>query len=508
MATKEQQDAIKAAERRLAQQKVPQLDTSTQPQETATGSFNAAMIAAGREVSRLGSNIKELVAEMSGGDEQAEIERQKQLEMDFLTQRLSEDFPKSDFVGSMLPMFAVPGRLPVQVAAGATEGFLQGDTIPERLKGAALGAGLAFGGQKAGDLAGQRLTNYLARRQGSSASLAESTTRLAEEGVPVPVTQRPSMIPGLRRDPVAQLSNTIRGVMTGQRLPGFRPQVKRMNRLALEAIGETGDEIGLNSLGSAHTRIGSVFEDAANNIDQIRFDVSDAQRLSNVANDVANAETQGRAIRSYFDEVVDAVTGGQNISGKRYNQLRQKLGKASRAAWRQGDELAAETADELLEIVDDAMARTSPSTSEALRVAREQWRMLKVLRRARAISPEGDINPASIETAFRSLYPGAEVGKFPGNAAGRFGQSVNDLRGVAIPRQTSGTAENLMRVTGAGAIAGAPFAGLTMPMLIASGAIGGLGFSGGGAGAQIGGGLSRGLLPFLLQQSEQQQAGQ
>lgn len=470
------------------------------------GPIGSMLVGMGRGVDLLGSNIKQAGHETWGkamapgsAEALAERERQYQSEVNRLAQPLWEERPVSSFIGEAAPSMAVPGGRNTQIGAGAVEGYLQGDTPLTRLLYAGLGAAGGFLGQHFGDKMGA----YIGRKAQSVLGNPKSAAinKLADAGIPLSPAQR-------SRDPLARLAEDVKGIIINSRNPMEGSQITRLNRLALRSIGEDGTEVTRDALGKAHTRLGNVFESAANNVNDIPFDTAAQRKISALANDVDVVETQGAAIRRYYDEILDAATGGAPITGKRYNQLRNRLGKASRAAWRSGDELAAETADAIMEIVDDAMANASPDIASALSDARRQWKMLRILRAAKKIDPEGNVNPNSMLGAFDSVYPGATVGKFPSGPEGEFGETLAAFNEAIRPRATSRTAENLIRV-GVPATAAGAFLGGANPLTILGGLglLGGL-VSGGGAGGLLGGGATRGTIRAGIEQQNRQQENQ
>lgn len=469
-------------------------DFDTSP--TPSGIMENLAVSAGRQVSTTGSNIRQLFNELIGNDTAAQKEIGKQAEVDRLAQPAREEFPVSSFIGEALPSFAIPGGPGVQVGAGIAEGALAGDTGSERSLGGAIGGTLGFAGQKLGDHVGQVLNRRFQEATGNPKSAALGDLHRA--GIPVSVASR-------TRDPLARLSEDIKGIVTNSTNPLEGSQTRRLNRLALRSVGENGTRVTRDALGKAHTRIGGVFENVANDVESIRFSDALIDRLNQAADNVADVETQGASIRRQYDRVLDAATGG-TLTGKQYNQIRNRLGKASRSAWTNGDELAAETADEVMDIVDDAMAETSPQIAEALTEARRQWKMLRVLRRARSINPEGDINQQSLLNAFDRVYPGAQVGKFPSGPEGELGRVLAAFQEVVRPRTTSRTAENAVRFGIPASAVTAGLAGANPISIIGGLATLGAGLSGGGTGGLFGGGTARGLLPSLLQQEQQEQS--
>lgn len=464
-------------------------------------------VSAGREMSRIGSNVKQLYFDVTGNKAMSAAEKRRQAEMDRLAAPAEEEYPISSFIGAALPSFLVPGGKGVQLGAGAVQGALEGDTLGERAKNAAIGAGLAFVGQKAGDEIGQAVNR---RFQSLTRNpKAGSLDVLKRAGIGVAPAER-------TRDPLARLSNNVRGIILNSTNPLEGTQVRKLNTLALKAIGESGDNVSRSTLGKAHSRIGDVFEDAAKNVKTV--DVPGALKdpatfavFRDVADDVASlgvGDSAAGSLKRYFGEVYDAAFNGKAISGQRYNQLRNKIGRISRTAWKRGDEIVAETADATIDVLDDAMALANPDLAKSLSTARGQWKMLRVLRKAVTIDPEGNVNARSMMKAFEKTYPGAEVGKFPSGPAGDFGRTLAAYEEVVRPRITSRTAENLLRIGAPAGSIGLAASGQAPAAIAGLGALGALGFGGGGTGGLLGGGALRSLIPVLGQESLLQQNNQ
>lgn len=467
---------------------------------SADSRTEAAMIGMGRGFDLLQSNAKEAGNLIFGRPGLAAIEAAKQDEIEQLAKGVKEDFPISSALGEAATTAFIPGKLPVQMGIGGVEGALRGDTAGERAINAIFGIGGAFAGQKFGDMIGARFQNFLAKMTGAEG--AEAAGRLLDQGVTMRPSQRPFLgVPGFSRSPMARFTDFLNGIITGNRLPGQAANTRFLDRQALAAVGVRGSNVTREALGEAHTNIQKVYQHIADNVDNVGFDDAAIQRLSQVSELAETAEAQGALIRRHFNNILDSATGGKPMSGQRWNQIRNKLNSAVRSAWRTGDENSAEAASELIEIMDDALEVAAPELSATLPDARNKWRLLRVLRRAATTSPDGHINEASMMNAFDAAYPGASVGKFPLGPQGQFGQNLADIRSLAIPRQTSNTAENIARFAGATTLAGLPFIpGGAIPAAGTAGVLATLAFGGGGTGGLLGGAAGRGAGLFGAEQ--------
>ncbi len=348
-------------------------------------------------------------------------------------------------------------------------------------------------GQKAGDKAGQALQarfNKLIELVSNSPGDQAARDALRQAGVDLTLSQRGS--------PIAKFFEDARTMIT-RRQPLGEKQLGQLNRSAAAAIGEDTSKLGKEVLNRAHSRIGGVFEDVARSVDNVTAGDEVMETLSAIEQRILKEGHDSPRIPKFFAMIHDELSEG--MSGQRLLDLRSKVGKLSRQLWRKGDGLDAEIADDMLQVLDDALEAAAPrSTMSRLSEARAQWRFLRALRSGKVISPDDDINPASLSASMGRIYPGFDVGKYPRGAAGEVGRAVDAYRSVVKPPKTSGTAENLIRglaLPAAGAmIGGGP--GSLLGALLA----GGMTFAGGGTGGLIGGGTGRELARLLREQSE------
>lgn len=460
------------------------LEESERPR--ASGAMNAMMISAGKEVSQLGSNALQLLAELANNPQEAERQKSKQAEAERLTAPVGEEFPKATLAGKVLPNFAVPGGIVPQVVSGVVQGGLASDDPAGRVGGAALGGALAYGGTKLGDAISNQVTPRLQQMMGSRLGAARET--LESAGVPLTLGQRGSAS--------GRFVDVLKSTLL-RRQPLQTPQLRALTRSAAEAIGEKSDELTKPVLSRAASRIGQVYEDVASKVGQIAFGPDEAARFAQI-DDMLKTVTEPGKVQGAIDMVLDQVTNPKKgLTGASYaaggGTLRWKLQRMSAQLYGQGNGLEAEIIDELVDTLDGAFKKAAPqAVSDALDTARAQSRFLMALRRGDAISDTtGLINPAAMTKAMESKYPGFDIGRIPSGQAGQFGKTLDAFRQVVTPFKSSGTAE---RLTGLGLplLAGLGLSGAAGPMA-GPGVLLALMLSGGGAGRQIGGGLARSL---------------
>lgn len=453
----------------------------------ATGRFNAAMISAGKETTQLGSNALQLLAEIAGDQAGSEREKAKQAERERLTAPVAQEYPKSAFVGRMLPSFAVPGGIVPQVVAGAAQGALASDDPAGRLGGAALGGALAYGGTKAGDAISRAITPRVQQALGSTTGAARET--LENAGVPLTLGQRGSAS--------GRFIDVLKSTLL-RRQPLQNQQLGALTRSAAEAIGEQSDDLTKPVLNRAANRIGQVFEDVAAKVGEIPIGPDEAARFTQI-DDMLKTVTDPNKVEGAIQMVMEQITNPQKggLTGASYaaggGTLRWKLQRVASQLYSQGNGLEAEVIDELVDTLDGAFRKAAPqAVSDALDQARAQSRFLMALRRGDAVSDAtGLINPVAMTKAMESKYPGFDIGRYPGGAAGQFGQTLDAFRQVVTPFKSSGTSERLAGLA-APILAGVGLTGAVGPVL-GPAAMLALMLSGGGAGQQLGGGLARGL---------------
>lgn len=452
----------------------------------AKGPFNAAMVSAGKEVTQLGSNALQLLAEIAGDTAGSEREKSKQAERDRLTAPVSKEYPKSSFVGRMLPNFAVPGGIVPQVAAGVAQGALSSDTVEGRLGNAALGGGLAYGGAKLGDAISSAITPKVQQAMGSTLGGARET--LESAGVPLTLGQRGSAS--------GRFIDVLKSTLM-RRQPLQNQQLTALTKEAAGVLGEKADDLTKPVLSRAASRIGQVFETAAEKVGEIPIGADEAARFTQI-DDMLKTVTEPGKVEGAIKMVLDQITNPEKgLTGQSYaaggGTLRWKLQQMSSQLYKQGNGLEAEVIDELVDTLDGAFKKAAPTAvSEALDQARSQSRFLMALRRGDAISDTtGLINPAAMTKALESKYPGFDIGRYPSGGAGQFGRTLDAFRQVITPFKSSGTAERMAGLA-APVMAGIGLTGAAGP-LVGPAAMLALMLSGGGAGKQLGGGLGRSL---------------
>lgn len=445
--------------------------------------------AAGAELMRLGSNIQQAQADFMGNEERSEELKEQQKRIGEFSSRLFRERPGATITGQVAPFMAVPGGKVAQMGAGAFQGFMEGDTMPERLGGAALGAGLAFTGQALGN----RIGNFANRQFGRLFRAAREPAREVLEtlGIPMTISQRTG-------DPLSRFTERLQFVLTNNQ-PKLDAQKRALTRMVANFLGEDSDSILRATRASINTRLGRMFRDAAHRaggvVDFDQAARAQASQLLSRADDLQGANSLYRTLIKRLD---DNAFNGQ-MDADQLLQLRSDLSALS--ASRNVDIEVPEIV-KAIDLIDDQIMRVAPDLADDLRLARQQFRVFLAVVRGRSLDPDGIINADTFETSLQAIFPSFRRGSpLPGGAR-PIGEGIDAFRQVVRPFRTSSTAENLLSV------GAAPLIGLGLtgdPEGLGAGVLAtGLALSGGGAGGLLGGGAGRGMLMEYLRRRDQQ----
>ena len=301
-------------------------------------------------------------------------------------QQMRETFPgETSAVEIGLPMAAtggIPGGAMVQTGIGALTGALTAD---DPVAGAVTGGGLSAGGAMAGNIIGRIGNARAALQQTDEAGrLLRNMENLGFELTPA---QRVGNI-ATRQLEAGLKSNFLtsgafeRTLTRNQRL---------LNRIAARAIGQNADNVGVVVRDQAADAMGEVFDSVGDSVPTVEI-------AGAFADDLAQ---QGLPAR--FLQNIDLNNPAGVITGREAMTLRSKLGTASRAAWRNGDDVTGTVLDDLIDEL-DARMNVPDDVAAEWAVARERWRNLLTLERGASISAEGNVNPQSLLRAQRNFF--------------------------------------------------------------------------------------------------------
>lgn len=164
---------------------------------------------------------------------------------------------------------------------------------------------------------------------------------------------------------------------------------------AARAIGVNADDFSRDMLGQAAERIGGQLDDLGRQVGQVSLGDDLVRRVEAITK----------------TEPFLQVPPGGTLSGDDAMALRSALNQASSNTWRQGANAPAGKAEfidqALLELDDLIEAQLTAEQRQAWKVAREQWKNLKVLESPNVTNELGEVNVRSLANQLRRYYKGA-----------------------------------------------------------------------------------------------------
>lgn len=356
--------------------------------ELATGwladtpdSVQAAVLGAGDTLSRGVAGVQDIAAQVMGDEQrQAEIAAQQQGNAEAFS-RVQEDFPIASTVGSVLPYLAtapLSGGLATQAGLGFGLDALQyqqdnTDRLAAGAEGAAWSA-LPFGVGRA-----------YQRFRGGPTRLMSRADDLGFRLTPGERLNSP-MLRGLEAS--MESFPPTAGPMKAAR--AGRQEV--MNRVAVEALGETGENLADDTLAGAASRIGEEFNQV---IRKRTFPIDDqfVDELANIEEASRRGVMGGATLDTPISRILDEASEG-SVSGDTLQKWRTTIQTDANKAWR-SDTVATEYAqglDKLVDSIDGLIARNLDEAQGARWAkAKEQWSVLKQLEKANAVDELGDV---------------------------------------------------------------------------------------------------------------------
>lgn len=350
------------------------------------GLSSPTMISAGKTITDMGRGLESLYQKgaglMTDTSEQQAALRAEQSQADQQMQPLQESNPYQVMAGQALPGLAtmpLSGGLLPQVAIGAGMGGIRG---ANNQGGQAITEGVLSG---MGYGAGKGLSSILQMAKGGGKRVGGEAGRLLDRADELGFYTMPGQRTGSR--PMQQLDVTIKRSPHTSSLveEGLQNNQKTLNRLALEAIGETGDEIGVNTLGDAFKRIGGVYDDVAAGVDEMAVPGLDdfSQMMS--------PDSIPR-FKNYTDRFPGLLEG--RLTGDEFSRLRQIVAKDLRGL--RNNPTAGNMED--LALFDDLLMQgleeAAPGSKDILRTAGQQYRIAKALEGGQAVT-KTNVNPRS-----------------------------------------------------------------------------------------------------------------
>lgn len=496
------------------------------------GVAESVLIGAGRTGDKLAAGTRKLFNLATGDDEDLQTIRAEQATRDAGYAQLQQDRPVASFVGEMLPYMAAPMGLGSGAARTAANVGARGLKAAGARQGAAglLRAGRALGRSTAADAA---ITGGLlggatyGEDQGAQAALGAAGGLIGDvAGRGAARLARPvqSRLGGMK-ERVADWAKAKGFKLTPGQATGSQPLIKaeaamrstpptsgpladiaehnqrKINRIALEAVGASGEEVSDTALGRAHDRLSSRFKaltqdaqiDAGDFIDQVGAKMREMD-----IDDMFDIE----GVEPWLERVVDRAKNGK-LSGADYQRLQSRINSKARSIFRsqQGDREFGFALIAMKDALDDAAERSlGKAQRKAFGKVRRQWKNKVALEAPGVVNTgTGDVSAASLANVLKRMdktgfLRGKDTSDF--YEAARFGQAFKDIA-------DSGTAtrsylQNLMTqgllLGGAGGAAGYASDQGAAPGVLAG--LGALGAIHGGANLMTRGYLGSGGYPF------------
>lgn len=423
-ATNEQ---ILAAARRAFQAR--QRNASAVSPADGIGALEAGLISAGRTTDKVIQGVRQLYNKAIGDEETLSRMAADEAEKDRLFKPLQEARPIATSVGAALPALAIPAGGATAAAfvgrsalAGAAPGALSYGSLEDRLKAAAVGgAGGAVGG-------GLGLgTARLLKPAGQAASgLSDDAIGAAERlGMKLTAgqkTQNPAM---LNFENYLAKSPGSSGAM--QRVSEANQTA--LNRAALKAMGQSGDELSEGAFSAAKSAIGSEF-DRLQQVTSPTLGNDFLAALSKIdADNIARGPFKSAEIDSLIDKGLDLAAQGK-LSGKAYKEIRTSLTNEASKAFTRGDAATGQAIKTVRKSLDDAAkASLSKADQEAWDTTRAQWMAYKQLTRSN-VSEGGSVSAPRLAAGLRRGGDNFRTGKMGGPLAdiGRVGEAIKGVQ--------------------------------------------------------------------------------
>lgn len=330
---------------------------------------------AGKFFSDAGTAAKQMVG-AEGADQEAEEARR--LDQALMQTKAGIGGNLTGALATAAPLAFVPGAntLAGSAAAGALQSALQPTVGDEsRLGNMALGGALSGGVHALGKGIGiaakgakQQLSAY---KQGLAAK-AENLGAQLTTGKKLGSNALQKMEASFESHPA-----------TAAKYANIKSHNQALlNKFGAEAIGETGESLSDDVIGQAFNNIGAKFDAAKGSTISLGKEfASGVQAAKNKYVSVVGGRGDN-TLNGIIDDSMALAKKGV-LTGDDYIKNRSALSAMSRDAYRQGNSRLAKAVDEVIDSFDDAAQRSIPGASKQLKEARQQWRMLSVIKDAR-----------------------------------------------------------------------------------------------------------------------------
>lgn len=403
------------------------------PAAPELGAIEGVLVGAGDVFNTVGLNARDIWARVRGDTEgQAQIAGER-AEADAVRAQIHEAAPIASTIGGMLPGLAaaplggagVLGQLATGAAiSGATS--QSGELVRDAGLGAILG-GVGMGGQSVVQrVMNGRATRRAALSRGAVNELTQGEQEIIEGARRAGMAVLPGQASGnkfMRQMEASMASHPITGGVFGEIEQANKQQ---LNRLAARAMGVEGaDSVSAEVRAMAEHRLSQSFESIGQAIGPVNT-APLRKTLAELASDEGTSllpRTELDSILARFERgaanrhVAVGGEGADQVSGVALMRERSRIARQMRDAYARNDSSAGELYGNVLDAMDDAVAKAAvrtakgdPDAGAALlgqySQAREQWNVLRAMDRGGA-SIDGNVLPGQ---AARLINSGDKTG--------------------------------------------------------------------------------------------------
>lgn len=388
-----------------------------------------------------------------GGELQAEIDESKRLDAPLMNTAAGLAGNVTGNLALTLPASLNPATASIRGASmlGTVMGLLSPTSSEEnKLTSAAIGAAGGALGQGTANVIGRAaepVRNALTPRAQRLAATAEAM------GIPLSVGQATGSKPVQIAESVLQNIPFFGGKIMEQR------QIQRdaFDRAVSRTFGENAADFGPDIMRAAKSRIGGEFENAFKNTKIPSSTLK--QKLEQLEAEAGSflPPAESSILSRHISDLMSKVDDNGDIAGKAYQAWRTKINNQATSTGDRwfGNQLAA------VRNAADKEAYAAVSDPTALRLAREQYKNMKIVEPLAEKAVRGDLSHGLMLSRVRSEVPDFAYGG-GGDLANlaRIGSAF-----VKDPIPDSGTAQRLLmqRLMTGGAIGGLGLYGMTDP---------------------------------------------
>lgn len=365
------------------------------------GVGQSMLIGAGKTLTDLGRGAQKLYYGATGNEEElSNLSDRASREQGFYDE-LTQERPWATLGGEMLPYLATAplsgGWLTQGAIGGVGEGLRYGTNQAGQ---GAMGMAMSMGGYGVGRAAPRvmgAIRGVAKSNKEAMRALTEGQKRLVNRADELGYQLTPGQ--RLQSKPLQQIERSAESMpFTSGLTEGMEKENQALlNRLALDSIGEVGEEVRGTHFARAADRIGKVYSDVAKDIPSINLN---KQSLTNL---VDGMSVEGESYIARYIKKYPSLADGK-LTGSEFNKLSSKVEKDIRGAFTSNPAIA----DDLIDLKNHlhaSLAKASPESKEALKVAGKQWKNLKALEQGNSVT-KGNVNPRTLSSKLNRIDKG------------------------------------------------------------------------------------------------------